>query len=36
VRLQWDSTSVIHRLQELQESLWFSEEGSIIQYSHRF
>jgi hypothetical protein len=30
--VQWDSTSAIHRLQE---SLRFSEEGSIVQYSHR-
>jgi hypothetical protein len=30
--VQWDSTSTIHRLQE---SLWFSDEGSIVQYSHK-
>jgi hypothetical protein len=29
---QWDSTSAIHRFQE---SLWFSEEGSIVQHSYR-
>jgi hypothetical protein len=27
--VQWDSSSAVHRLQE---SLWFSEEGSIVQY----
>jgi hypothetical protein len=32
VGVQWDSTSAIHRFQE---SLWFSEEGSIAQYSYR-
>jgi hypothetical protein len=30
--VQWDSTSAIHGLQE---SLWFSEEESTVQYSHR-
>jgi hypothetical protein len=29
--VQWDSTSAIHRIQK---SLWFSEEGSIVQNSH--
>jgi hypothetical protein len=29
--VKWHSTSAIHRLQE---SLWFSEEGSFVQYSH--
>jgi hypothetical protein len=31
--VQWDSTSAILRFQE---SLWFSEEGSAVHYSHRF
>jgi hypothetical protein len=30
--VQWNNTSAIHRLQE---SLWFSYKGSIVQYSHR-
>jgi hypothetical protein len=29
--VQWDSISAIHRLQE---SLWFSQEGSFVPYSH--
>jgi hypothetical protein len=32
MEVQYDSTSAIHRLQE---SISFSEEGSIVQYSHR-
>jgi hypothetical protein len=28
---KWESRSAIHRLQE---SLWFSEEGSTVKYSH--
>jgi hypothetical protein len=31
MEVQWDSTLAIRRLQE---SLWFSYEGSIVQYSH--
>jgi hypothetical protein len=30
--VQCDSTSAIHRFQE---SIWFSEERSAVQYSHR-
>jgi hypothetical protein len=30
--IQWDSTSAVCRVQE---SPCFSEEGSIVQYSHR-